>query len=38
MTSETIMGGDLSRRVAHGQTSDEMDRLAITLNRMLDRI
>ena len=38
MTSETIMSGDLSRRVAHGQTSDEMDRLAITLNRMLDRI
>jgi signal transduction histidine kinase len=37
-TAEAIIGGDLSRRVPLRGTGDDLDRLAGTLNRMLDRI
>ncbi len=37
-TAEAIIGGDLSRRIPVRGTGDDMDRLAGTLNRMLDRI
>lgn len=37
-TVEAIIDGDLSRRVIVRGTSDDLDRLAMTLNRMLDRI
>lgn len=37
-TAEAIIGGDLSRRIPVRGTGDDLDRLAATLNRMLDRI
>ena len=37
-TAEAIIGGDLARRVPVRGTNDDLDRLAGTLNRMLDRI
>ncbi|ESR22819.1 ATP-binding protein [Lutibaculum baratangense] len=37
-TSRSIMSGDLSRRVALAGSGDEFDRLAASLNAMLDRI
>jgi len=37
-TAEAIIEGDLSRRVPVRGTGDDLDRLAGTLNRMLDRI
>jgi signal transduction histidine kinase len=37
-TAEAIIGGDLARRVPTRGTADDLDRLAHTLNRMLDRI
>lgn len=37
-TAEAIIGGDLARRVPMRGTGDDLDRLASTLNRMLDRI
>ena len=37
-TAEAIIEGDLSRRVPIRGTGDDLDRLAGTLNRMLDRI
>jgi uncharacterized membrane-anchored protein/signal transduction histidine kinase len=37
-TAEAIIGGDLSRRVPTRGTGDDLDRLASTLNHMLDRI
>ncbi len=37
-TSETIMAGDLSRRIAISGSGDEFDHLARNLNAMLDRI
>jgi signal transduction histidine kinase len=37
-TAEAIIGGDLARRVPVRGTDDDLDRLAGTLNRMLDRI
>ncbi|HVI90235.1 MAG TPA: ATP-binding protein [Dongiaceae bacterium] len=37
-TVEAIIDGDLTRRVQVRGTSDDLDRLAMTLNRMLDRI
>lgn len=37
-TAEAIIGGDLARRVPLRGTDDDLDRLAGTLNRMLDRI
>jgi len=37
-TAEAIIGGDLTRRVPVCGTGDDLDRLAGTLNRMLDRI
>jgi signal transduction histidine kinase len=37
-TAEAIIGGDLTRRVPLAGTSDDFDRLAATLNRMLERI
>jgi signal transduction histidine kinase len=37
-TAEAIIGGDLARRVPVRGTGDDLDRLAGTLNRMLDRI
>lgn len=37
-TAEAIIGGDLARRVPMRGTGDDLDRLAATLNRMLDRI
>jgi signal transduction histidine kinase len=37
-TAEAIIGGDIHRRVPRHGTGDELDRLASTLNRMLDRI
>jgi signal transduction histidine kinase len=37
-TAEAIIGGDLARRVPLGGKGDEFDRLAATLNRMLERI
>jgi signal transduction histidine kinase len=37
-TAEAIIGGDLGRRMPMRGTGDDLDRLASTLNRMLDRI
>src|SRR5690606_25137519 len=37
-TSESIMRGDLSRRIATSGTGDELDELSRNLNAMLDRI
>lgn len=37
-TAEAIIAGDLSQRVPTCGTQDDLDRLALTLNRMLDRI
>lgn len=37
-TAQAIIGGEMHRRIPVAKTGDEMDRLAITLNRMLDRI
>ncbi len=37
-TAEAIIGGDLTRRVPVRGTGDDLDRLASTLNHMLDRI
>ncbi len=37
-TAEAIIEGDLARRVPLRNTNDDLDRLAATLNRMLDRI
>ena len=37
-TAEAIIAGDVSLRVPTGGTKDEFDHLALTLNRMLDRI
>ena len=37
-TAEAIFAGDLARRVPMRGTGDDFDRLAATLNRMLDRI
>ncbi len=37
-TAEAIIDGDLARRVPVRGSDDDLDRLAITLNRMLDRI
>jgi len=37
-TAEAIIDGDLTRRVPVRGGDDDLDRLAITLNRMLDRI
>jgi len=37
-TSRTIMGGDLSERIPLTGSNDELDRLSINLNEMLDRI
>jgi len=36
--AEAIIGGDLARRIPVRGTGDDLDRLAVTLNRMLDRI
>lgn len=37
-TAEAIIEGDINRRVPVRGTSDDLDHLAMTLNRMLDRI
>lgn len=37
-TSRRIMDGDLTQRVPQGRSGDEFDRLAESLNRMLERI
>jgi len=37
-TAEAIIKGDLTRRVPRRAVADDLDRLAATLNRMLDRI
>ena len=37
-TAEAIIAGDLNRRIPTRDTGDDLDRLAGTLNRMLDRI
>jgi signal transduction histidine kinase len=37
-TAEAIIEGDLDRRVPTNDANDDLDRLAATLNRMLDRI
>ena len=37
-TADAIIAGDLSRRVPSPGTGDDLDRLAATLNTMLDRI
>ena len=37
-TAEAIIAGDLKSRVPHHGTTDNLDRLAQTLNRMLDRM
>ena len=37
-TSRDIVAGDLSRRVPVSGSNDEIDRLAVNLNRMLDQI
>jgi len=37
-TAEAIIDGDLARRVPVRGSSDDLDRLALTINRMLDRI
>lgn len=37
-TAEAVVAGDLARRIPRAGVDDEFDRLAATLNRMLDRI
>ncbi|WP_304176886.1 HAMP domain-containing sensor histidine kinase [Phenylobacterium aquaticum] len=37
-TAEAIIDGDLARRVPVQGSDDDLDRLALTINRMLDRI
>jgi len=37
-TAEAIIDGDLARRVPLKGSDDDLDRLALTINRMLDRI
>ena len=37
-TAEAIIGGDIAQRVTLRGSGDDLDRLAATLNRMLDRI
>jgi signal transduction histidine kinase len=37
-TAEAIIDGDLARRIPVRGATDDLDRLALTLNRMLDRI
>jgi signal transduction histidine kinase len=37
-TADGIVGGDMERRIPIRGTNDDFDRLAATLNRMLDRI
>src|SRR5207244_7443196 len=37
-TSRTIMAGDLSGRLPVGAANDELDRLGVNLNAMLERI
>jgi signal transduction histidine kinase len=37
-TAEAIIGGDLARRIERTGSGDDFDRLAATLNTMLDRI
>jgi signal transduction histidine kinase len=37
-TAEAIINGDIQRRVPRRRAADEIDRLAATLNHMLDRI
>jgi signal transduction histidine kinase len=37
-TAEAIIGGDIGRRIPLRGADDDIDRLAATLNRMLDRI
>jgi signal transduction histidine kinase len=37
-TAEAIIDGDLARRVPVKGSDDDLDRLALTINRMLDRI
>lgn len=37
-TAEAIIEGDMSRRIARRPAPDDLDRLAATLNRMLDRM
>ncbi|WP_407526288.1 HAMP domain-containing sensor histidine kinase [Methylobacterium oryzisoli] len=37
-TAEAVVAGDLGHRIAMNGSGDEFDRLAATLNRMLDRI
>ena len=37
-TAEAIIGGNIHRRIPMRGTADDLDRLAATLNRMLDRI
>ena len=37
-TAEAIIEGDIGRRISLGGSGDDLDRLANTLNRMLDRI
>jgi signal transduction histidine kinase len=37
-TAEAIIEGDLGRRIPVGGSGDDLDRLAATFNRMLDRI
>ncbi|MEE7490626.1 HAMP domain-containing sensor histidine kinase [Methylobacterium oryzae] len=37
-TAEAVVAGDLTQRIARTGSQDEFDRLAATLNRMLDRI
>lgn len=37
-TTRTIMGGDLTERLPVAGSGDELDRLALNLNEMLDRI
>jgi signal transduction histidine kinase len=37
-TAEAIIGGDINSRIPLDKTGDELDRLSVTLNRMLDRI
>jgi len=37
-TAEAIIEGDISRRIPRRGTPDDLDRLAATLNRMLDRM
>jgi signal transduction histidine kinase len=36
-TAEAIIEGDMKRRIPRSETADDLDRLAATLNRMLDR-